>query len=417
MNEKLRIRARAGAAIPWVVVGVASLQALAAVGLSLINRRLVSPLDVFVEAGSVAAYGITGTLIAARARTGHRIGWLFLGAAMILAFQSLASQYAVYAFRLLTSPLPGAALAAWIQSWLSFPLFTLFAVFLMLYPDGRLPSGRWRLLLYGNLAVLGLFGAVAMTAGGRLDYYPLLSDESVFLTTARPPLALNFLPAAIDRFVGDYFWYASLFLFAGALLAPLARYRRAPAVGRLQIRWLMWLALSVFLVIVASIAAGASGFDRLDVSVVMPPLLLLGFPLAVGLAILRHGLYDLDLIINRGLVFSVLTLALSSMYAVTVIVLQLLLPFRSELAITLSTLMVAALFNPLRRHIQAVIDRRFYRQKYDASRTLARFAVMARDELDLEQLVAGLSDAVGRSLQPAYLSVWLVGAGRPGRGV
>jgi hypothetical protein len=204
-----------------------------------------------------------------------------------------------------------------------------------------------------------------------------------------------------------------LVLFLAAV-TPLLRYRQADATARKQLRWLTFLAGVMLLILGLSIVGSLLSISRLVLNLDdWLVILIVGFPTAVTVAILRHNLYDIDLIIRRTLVYGALTATLALVYLGSVALLQSALPVRSELATVVSTLAVAALFNPLRGQIQSIIDHRFYRRKYDAVKTLAAFGATARDEVDLEALAAALMNVVEETMQPATSSLWLAPSQKP----
>ncbi|HYN88824.1 MAG TPA: hypothetical protein VER55_09850, partial [Ardenticatenaceae bacterium] len=190
---------------------------------------------------------------------------------------------------------------------------------------------------------------------------------------------------------------------AGALSVFL-RLRRSTGVERQQLKWFVY-AVGLFVLV----SPGAALNSRLPQVLVI--IAVLGIPAAVGSAILRYRLYDIDVLINRTLVYTMLTGALSMVYFGSVVLLQALFRLLSgpgdDLAIIISTLGIAALFQPLRRRIQAAIDQRFYRRKYDAEQVLSSFAALARDEVDLDRLTAALLAVIEETVQPAHVSVWL----------
>ncbi len=391
---------------PWLLWSVVIAAAVAMVGLAWRNRELVEPWESAVGALSVLAYATPGALIVAR-RRGNRIGWLFLGVATLLAAQMLSAQYAIFSLRVAFRFTPLAVAAAWIQNWTSIFVFWLVSLFVVLYPDGRLYSRRWLLPLAGASLFWLILLMGSMFAPGPITFYPVWAGEDVLLL-ARNPLAR---PATLAPMapLGDWSWFGGFSLFLVAMTAPLFRYWRSGLVVRQQLRWLMFLAVTIvvgFIVVIVTEGAGIS------VPLIVDPrfIMMLGFPLAVSVAILRHNLYDLDLVINRTLVYGALTGALALVYFSTVVLLQLVLPERTELATVISTLAVAALFSPLRQRIQGWIDRRFYRHKYDAARALAGFAASARDEVDLDKLVGELVTVVQETVQPDRVGVWV----RPG---
>jgi MFS family permease len=285
----------------------------------------------------------------------------------------------------------------WLWLWLIFPIFFI----PLFFPTGRPPSPRWRWLIALGLGLCAFF-VLFVTFGIELG----AQDES--WTVANP---IGFL--ARDSFP-ELAWAILLLSFAALSVTSLfVRYRRAQAVERQQIKWLLY-AAGVFLVsyalsFVFSDAREAAG----DLWNLILFLGVLTLPVAIAVAILRYRLYDIDVIIRKTLVYAALTALLALVYFGSVVLLQRLfgtvtgVAERSPLAIVVSTLAIAALFTPLRRRIQDWIDRRFFRSKVDAQQVLAQFALTARDETDLDALTAELVRVVQETMQPEGVSVWL----------
>jgi hypothetical protein len=277
---------------------------------------------------------------------------------------------------------------------------------LLLFPDGRLPSRHWRIA--GLLAVIALttlaFGS-AFTPGPLSDY-PEVDN----------PLGLAPLEGSIleDGGVGWVLLSASVVVSAVSIAV---RYIRTTGEQRQQIKWFVFasalIAVGWAASQVAQDATSGNGGPLAVLSLMLGIISLLGLPAAVGIAILRHHLYDIDLVINRTIVYGLLTVALALVYfgsvTATHAIFQALTGQEEppQLAIVASTLVIAALFNPLRGRIQAYIDRRFYRRKYDARKTLQNFALKPRDETDLDALNNELEVVVRETMQPAHVSLWL----------
>ena len=328
---------------------------------------------------------ILGGLIASR-RPRNPYGWLWLAFGLGLTLQQLATSYAAYA-RVVE---PGSLVAPRTISHvlaLGGPLALSVAPFLLLlFPTGRLPSRRWRPLAW-----------IAAISGAMI-------------------LLLNLIFHSPDR-VGGSVTAATIvvvsLIFITILLSALSlvvRYHRASGVERQQLKWV---ALAAVLTIVFTIAQ-VSWLDRVLSDILwsmFETAQQIALYTAVGVAILRHRLYDIDVVINRALVYVSLTATLLAVYFGGVVLLQRLLVFitgqESTLAIVASTLVIAALFNPLRRRIQSFIDRRFYRRKYDARKTLEAFSATLREETDLQALNGELTRVVRETMQPAHVSVWL----------
>jgi len=346
---------------------------------------------------ALTASAVVGGLVASR-RPENPIGWFFLSGALCFAFVAFASGYATYG--LLTAPgtLPGARAIAWPLSWLWVPGVMLLLVFVPLYfPDGHLVSRRWRWIVRVAL-VFGLSAAV----------HSALSPGEMQDSGITNPLGIEALRPFLDLFERLVFWLYFPLLFTSAA-SLVVRFRRSGSVERQQIKWLGLAALAIpvwFLTNKPVQAAVPNLFLILDAVVVFALI-----PVAAGIAILRYRLYDIDVIINRTLVYGALTASLALVYVGSVAGLQRLLSpvvgESNQFAVVASTLLIAALFSPLRRRIQGFIDRRFYRRKYDAAKTLETFSARLRDETDLEALGDDLVSVARETVQPEHVSMWL----------
>jgi hypothetical protein len=312
---------------------------------------------------------------------------------------------------MITGPneLPGSHFAGWFQHWSSSTfIFMPIILLIMLFPDGHLPSRRWLpLALLTVLASVMLLLAV-LTEPGRVPVY--IGDTATMLPMNNPT-GMS-IPPTIREIINS-FWFVGIILLLVALLAPFSRFRHAQGVQRQQLKSFVY--FSVFtILLIPLIFLDSNTVKFIDTDLVgefILTLALLILPLATTVAILRHGLYDIDVIIKRTLIYFVLTLILVGIYLASVIFLQYLFTAvagqESPVAIVISTLIIAALFNPLRHRVQDLIDRRFYRSKYDAALTLNHFAEKARDEVDLDQLSAELMRVVQETMQPDQASLWL----------
>jgi hypothetical protein len=340
---------------------------------------------------------VVGAIIASR-QPRNAIGWIFCGVGLVMGINSLAGGYAEYRLSGGYGPWSLAETAAWFASWSWTILVYLPTSFLLLlFPDGRLPSPRWRPVAW--CAVLGLIGLVVGTA---LDPGPL-GDF---------PQIMN--PYGVDSLILDAVAVTGYILASASMVASavslIVRMRRAGRVERQQIKWLAYGgALAVGAVFVGGVIAVWIG----DVGISLITIGLLGVPIFTGVAIARYRLYDIDIVINRTLVYGALTAALVAVYLGGVATMQALLRAltgqeqQPQLAIVVSTLAIAALFNPLRRRIQSFIDRRFYRSKYDARKTLETFSAKLRDETDLHALNNELVSVVRETMEPSHVSLWL----------
>jgi hypothetical protein len=348
----------------------------------------------FVTFALIAApFAVVGALVASR-RPRNPIGWLFLVFAVVAAFAASADQYAVYALVEHPGSLPGGTWVAWLASGIWHPAFGFFVFAFLLFPDGRLPSARWNpvaLIAAANYLVGAVIG---------LLWGPLFGE---FFPYAEPPFQLPSYLIANVMF--NIFIIGNFALLTLSAVSLVLRLRRAAGVEREQLKWFVYAVTLFALVFPPSVLAFGDG--RLIVALL--PLV----PAAAGIAILKHRLYDIDVVINRTLVYGALTALLVAVYFGGVATTQAI--FRAltgqeeqpQLAIVASTLVIAALFNPLRRHIQSFIDRRFYRTKYDAAKTLEAFSAKLRDETDLDALSEDLVGVVRDTMQPAHVSLWL----------
>jgi hypothetical protein len=381
--------------------------------LALLNGR--SPREILIDEGIVAvatlavAFSVVGALIASH-RPANPIGWIFCAAAVFQGVSICGYEYATYA--LLTQPgsLPLGAEASWIAQWIWAPGLGLILVFLpLLFPDGRPPSRRWRPVAWlGGLSIgLNFVSAV------------------VFLWPQRGPALVGPEGPAEEgashaMFVVVEFAAFPMMLVAGlgAVVSLVIRFRRSRGAERQQIKWFAFAsALTFAFVFVWEGMLGAESALLQALFAVLSVVLVPAIPVATGIAILRYRLYDIDRIINRALVYGTLTAVLVLTYVGAVVAMQevfrTLAGGESQLAVVASTLAIAALFGPLRRRVQTFIDRRFYRNKYDAARTLAAFNARLREETDLDELGDDLVRVVTETLQPAHASPWLSGPGPP----
>jgi hypothetical protein len=340
-------------------------------------------------------FSVVGAIIASR-HPRNTIGWLFCSVGVTIGLNSFAGDYAEF---WLASGFGMSGLgetAAWFSSWLWIVLALLpTSLLLLLFPDGRLPSPRWRPVARG--AALGIAGSVVGYAlrAGPLEDFPQIAN-----------------PYGVDSPIVGMVGVAGSIVAAGSLVASVVSLIvRLRSVGSEQRQQIKWLAYGGAVVVCGVCVGGLTILWSVPVSIVIMSVSLLGLPVFTGIAILRHRLYDIDIIINRTLVYGSLTATLVALYFGGIVLLQrlfvLLTGQQSTLAVVASTLLIAALFTPLRRRIQSFIDRSFYRRKYDAAKTLEGFSMKLRDETDLEALSDDLVGVVRETMQPAHVSLWL----------
>ena len=342
-----------------------------------------------------------GAIVASR-RPKNPVGWLLCLSGIAISMNHFSAQYAIYALLAQPNSLPAGEALAWIASWL-LPIYAGLQVFcLLLFPTGRLPSRRWRWLAWLTVAFIAVGVIVsAFSSGAYLGS----------LGPIRNPLG-------IEGFTNVYkalLYTVSPLLYGAAAISLLMRLRRAVGVERQQLKWFAYgaamFAIGIVLIVIPFAIETPPWFEWGGKAIFTAA----GeaIPISIGIAILRYRLYDIDLLINRTLVYGSLTAMLAVFYFGGVATTQAIFHTltgqeqQPQLAILVSTLAIAALFNPLRRSIQSFIDRRFYRRKHDARMTLETFSTTLRDETDLDALSGALVGMVQDTMQPAHVSFWL----------
>ena len=419
---------RAATWLAWSLAGLSVAMFLASAALYFLDRSAQSP-GYWVTPGTVVgellgfvpflafvAFPLVGALIASR-HPRNPIGWICLVAGLLWMLILVSQAYSAYGLTKPGSiPFP-VTIHALLYAWLWVPTVGLIGIYLLLlFPDGRLPSRRWRVLAWLAGAVIAVESAAVFLTPGPLQE----------LRGARNPFGLE-----------DHPWVEGLGLIVLPLL-PLCivasavslvlRFRRSTGVVREQIKWIAFAASFMGLLylgilgtglIIHLISASQTPSDLGSQSfwgALLENVMVLSFagvPVAIALAVLKYRLYEIDIIINRTLVYGSLTLMLALLYFGGVTATQALFTVltgqeeQPQLAIVISTLVIAALFTPLRRRIQSFIDRRFYRSKYDARKTLEAFSAQLRDETDLDALSSDLVGVVRETMQPAHVSLWL----------
>jgi hypothetical protein len=349
-------------------------------------------------------FPVMGILIAVR-QPKHAMSWLFLAEGLASALTVAGTELLI--LLITTSPGgrldPGWAWAILLTTWASGCLWVLFFIIVLLFPDGRLPSPWWRPFAWGAMAI----ALIAFI----FNFRPEPITISPELPQVDNPLGIPALAALAP--VWSVVQLLTVATGMVCFLAPVLRYRSAGGVERQQLKWLVVGAGFLFFWV------GAFMLSRV---LTLPPLLtsiieLMGglgaavIPVVMTFAILRYRLYDIDLIIRRTLIYGVLTALLAGVYFGGVVLIQALLkPLTgagNDLAVVATTLLIAALFLPLRRRVQGFIDRRFFRRKYDAAKTVAAFGEHIRDEVELDKLTGRLVEVVDETMRPAHVSVWL----------
>jgi hypothetical protein len=341
------------------------------------------------------AFMIVGALIVAH-RPGNAIGWIFSAIALLAFTGQLASQYAIYAYATRPGSLPGAILAAWYGSWQWFLILALTLIFTpLLFPTGRLLSPRWR--------------PVAWLAGVTTAVLTALTFLQTELRTVEDQVIANPIGVAAVGNLEESPVISALILLLTVLAAVaigslVLRFRRSRGEERQQLKWFTYSAALAPLSVLGDALPAVVGDLLFDVPIVF-------LPVAAGIAILRYRLYDIDRLINRTLVYGLLTALLGGVYVGAVLVLGQVFGGVTgdppNWVVAGATLAVAALFQPARRRIQAVVDRRFNRRKYDAAETIDAFGARLRDQVDLDTLSTELLAVVDQTMQPTRILLWL----------
>ncbi len=396
--------------IAWLLCLLCVALAVASPILALLNGRTLAVIFMAWDGPSIGtlatlivSFSVVGALITSQ-RPDNLIGWIFLAVGFFYGLLSAGEEYAIYALLRNPGSLPLGAELSWLAKWIWAPGLGLILVFLpLLFPNGRPPSRRWWSVAWLGGLSIGLICVLA-----SIVLWPERGPALV-----RPGGYAGEVEAWRSAVLG---WLWSLvipMLLAGlgAVISLLVRFRRARGDERQQIKWF---AAAAALTLVWYLVFGQYTRGLPEAIVALVSLLILQIiPVATGIAILRYRLYDIDILINRTLVYGALTVMIALIYFGGVATTQAIFRVLSgqqeqpQLAIVVSTLVIAALFMPLRRRIQSFIDRRFYRRKYDARKTLEAFSAKLRDETDLDRLGDDLMGVVKETMQPSQISLWL----------
>src|SRR5215216_952995 len=393
-----RMSVRNAAWLAWTACALSlALTALTVLLIVLLLRSDTPIYYYWLETSMVAVgYSIVGAIVANRLPESP-IGWLFCAIGLIFGVSHFSAEYAAYDLLVPSGSLPAGEAFAWLTSWVWVGGLGLIVFLDLLFPNGRLPGARW--LWFARLTAIVLLPAAILAA---------LSPGLILSSTLQNPLGIEGLPN-VSRAI-EAFMYALIVVGASSMLA---RLRHAGRIERQQIEWFAYAtAVVISGVILKNIVYPTVGVMwAWWVGLVLTTVGVVSSPIAMGIAIFRYRLYQIDLIINRTLVYGSLTATLVAVYLGGVVLLQY--AFRaltgegSQLAVVASTLIIAALFIPLRRRIQGFIDRRFYRRKYDARQTLEASSAKLRNQTDLDALSDDLVGVVRETMQPAHVSLWL----------
>jgi hypothetical protein len=412
------MRHRTAAWLAWSLAALSLLLCVASVVLYVATRSGQPPSNwgtgghsaVLIVVLPFLTFPLVGALIASK-RPKNPIGWICLAVGIIWMIMPISSSYGIYGLVVRPGSVPFPAAIGSLGEWVWVPAVGLFGIYLiLLFPDGRLPARRWRPLAWLTGAVIFFMSAGFALSPGPMDG----------LGGVRNPFGLEKYPWLADATLGVIL-LLPLCILASAVSLVL-RFLRSRGEEREQIKWLAFAASILGLgfssyIIPSSLTvedptggAGPLWVNLLEDAVTLS---FVGIPMAVGTAILRYRLYEIDTLINRTLVYGALTVLLAVVYFGGVTATEAIVRTltgqeqQPQLAVVVSTLVIAALFNPLRRRIQAFTDRRFYRRKYDAAKTLEAFSTKLKNETDLEALSDDLVGVVRETMQPAHVSLWL----------
>jgi hypothetical protein len=408
------MRARSSTLLVWLLCAGLVAAALVLVGLN--AETIGNPGIAVGQALMVVALLAFATLGAAirRHRPQNRMGWVFLGGATLSAFQFATGEYALQALAPDAGHIPLARYAAWLFTWIDFPaIFVLLVLTLFLFPDGAVPASRWQLPLTLTAAGTALVTIVAALAPGPLP-------DPAWREAWTNPFGVTGVPGWLLHAAAAWGYPLTAVSLATGVAALAVRYRQSGPLQRQQIKWLVYaLALTVILLAWVTVAPHPSRMLE-GASAIVVGLAVVAVPVGAGIGILKHRLYDIDRLINRTLVYGLLTVLLGGIYAGVVVVLgQLFVDIGaqpSSWAVAGATLAVAALFQPARRRIQTAVDRRFNRRRCDAAQTIEAFSARLRQQIDLDTLIAELLAVVDHSMEPTTVSLWLRPSAQPRTG-
>lgn len=398
----------------WIILGVVTAIGVASFILFYLNRNTVVPaswgntagvrngaanwLNLFQQAILTPIItAVLGIMIVQRYPK-HRVGWLLVAISSISVTAMLVAELTVYGYFTVAAPLEGIVWVAWVNNWLWAVLYSVSLYMVAIFPDGNFLSHRWRI----TLSIMLVWFTLPIIAGSALES-PMSSAYQI-----PNPLNLDSL-ANVSNVLFNIGLPAMPITALSLVVSAVVRFRRGQGRERQQMKWLLGgVSLLAFMLVVGLAFSSIEGFAIGEIVVNAS---MLGPVFGIGAALLRHQLYDIDIIIRRTLVYAVVSALLAVIYFGSVVVLQGLITAvggqQSGVVVVVSTLVIAALFNPVRRQVQSLVDHRFYRQKYNAAQTLNRFAVAARDEVDMGKLSRALVDVVQETMQPEKISLWL----------
>ena len=399
--------------MPWLLAGLTVLALAAALTLLGLSAGQFHPAQLGFEvilAAAIVLYTGTGRVITARV-PGNAIGWLLALIGLLLAGEMLTEQYAVYGLVTAPGSLPAVKVTGWFSAILTVLAVFVLLFLLLLFPDGRLPSPRWR------PAQLALSLILAATVASQMQAGQLISGggltDVLDNTHASYPNPVGIFPRH-GWFGGFIVLVLALAVAAGltCVASVFARRRGASTERRKQLAWLGYVGVItlfwIMLLLLGEVFGGGGPAwigNALWILCVLTPVA--GIPVACVVAVLRYRLYDIDRLISRTLAYAIVTGLLVGIYAGLVLLATRVLPLHTPVAVAGSTLVAAALFSPLRRRVQLKVDRRFSRARYDADQVVAAFAGRLKDTVNLDSVRDDLASVVHQALEPTVMSVWI----------
>jgi hypothetical protein len=383
-----------GSRLTWVLVALE----LILIGLAVSLRIASAHAGVGLAFVTIPIAGL-GLLIARR-QPGNRIGLLLLASAAVLALQDDAAGYSVLDYHFHHGRLPLGPAAAVVASELWSSPFLLLPLVILLFPDGELPS-RWRVVLRAYLADCALITAIFLAGGAwEVSTAPAVVDGKGQLVSNPGPPGVPLIVYVVLMGAVPVFWVSFV-------LRQVLSWRRATGERRAQLKWLMAGGAAAVAGLAGTVLLSSNGGLLVALDNAMLVVGIFSLPVCISFGILKYHLYDIDRLISRTVSYTLVTGLLIGVYAGVVTFATHVLPFRTPVGVAASTLAVAALFSPLRRRVQRMVDRRFNRARYDAGRTVAAFASRLKDATDLDSIRDDLTGAVHRTLEPAHISIWL----------
>ena len=405
---------RRGAA--WLAWGLVVAYLLAG-GANVLYRQQVDQLAAFGDNGLILsaflAFALVGALVVSRSPR-QPVGWLLLVFATAAMADSLGDAHALVALAEPGDPAGSGLLAAWVSEWAGQLALVVGFVFLpLLYPDGRLPSPRWRPLAWAAVALAVVAVVPRATTGRLVGHVRPGGQDPIVVYDVGNPLAVRWADPLAEQ-PQAVFWPLFAVVFFATVAAVWVRFRRSRGVERQQMTWFVFATAVALLALLVFVTAAVLVDDPPVNPFVLWVLTLAGFPVAVGVAVLRYRLYEIDRIISRTVSYALVVAVLGFVYAVGVVGLGAVVSGLtgqddSDLVVAASVLAVVALFGPVRSRVRSVVDRRFNRTGYEAGLAVEAFAAQLRDEVELEAIRCRVAQTAATSHQPAHVSVWLAG--------